>query len=422
MIGSRLPDVHVVPKPKQIPQEPIHTVIATHNDLDISKLNRYIEGSSWSVIYYNQLRAENDQNQVIDTSSIASVQQYEKIINLELKVTSPIEPTNFSDVTGEATIYVDITPKEGDVFTAMLDAGRIALFRVDEVVHELYNLNTIYKITYRLSAFYDNTSEDFITLENKVVREFVYDTTFTSNENCILTKNDYITKIDLLSTLKELQRYYVNTFFNSSTRTLLLPGMTKTMDPYNECFIFSIFNYDSLLMGELNRFAIDKADFLFNTIYDILLKKKVKSIKHLKDPFYVENKFRYTKSPILKTGRYYNVEFIVSRGDNKSDLAFFGDTLLDNLETSYDSNGLLPDRHEERHWIFSENFYSKLEYKSIIEKLTLDYLHNRQLSLEELSDLVDDYMNWSPLDQFYYIPILVMLLKYKTTETYSPGV
>jgi len=426
MIGSSKPIIQQSTQDvePEIKQEPIHTVVMTHSDVDLTKLNKYIDGSSWSVDYYSIATAENDMNMPLDRDGITALQQYEKILNLELKVTQPIEPANYESVEGEATLAANVIAKEGDMFVSPLDSGRIGLFRVISVTHELYNLNKIFKITYKLDGFVDKNSEEYLSLERKVIREFVYDKEYAvTDSNPILTKEDYIVKIDLEQTLDEIQRYFINTFYDNSTRTLLVPELVKTIDPYHEFFIFQTFSYrDNMLMDELNRFPIDKTDFLFGTIYDVILNKNKNAFRFIKDVFSMENRLMYNEIPILKTGRYYNISFIVSRSQNNSESSITGDNVLALLKESNYGDNLIPNRHIEKHWFFSEKFYSENLPTTIIEELVLQYLDNEHLNTDKLLRLIESFRNWSLLDQFYYIPFLVVLIRYRVTGTYSLGV
>ncbi len=429
MIGSNsINDSNKTFVPKQVAQEPISTTVVVHKDLDITKLNKYIAGSSWSVNYYNQLKAENDNNQPLDVRAIDSIQQFEKIINLELKVTSPIEATHFSNVSGEAILTVGIEPHVGDVFITELDGGRIALFRVITVDHEHYNLNNVFKLEYKLDMFLTKSEEIFVDLEEKVVREFVYDDTYAlTNSSGILTKEDYNNKIDLSKKQKELEIFYLNSFYNTSNRTLTVPVITDQVivDPYNEIFVFSIFNYsNSLVISDINRFAYNKQDLLFDTIYDVLLNKSYKNLTYIENQFCVVRRSSFSKIPVLKTMRYFNIDFVVARSQFDGSSVIKDDELLLVLERSNISitgKNNIPDRFNEKCWLFSKKFYSHSEFSSTIEELVIMYLKDEKLNDNKLYDLLNEYRKWTKLDQFYYIPILVMLLKSRTTQTTSYG-
>ncbi len=405
---------HTTTQLDKVLQSGIETTVAFHNDINLTKLNQYISGSSWGVNYYNQLKAENDNLMPIDINSIEALQQLEKIENLELKVTSPIETNNFSDVSGEAVMAVGIEPHEGDVFITRLDNNLFALFRVIEVTYGLYNLNKIFTISYKLDILLNNNHKTYLDIEKKVVRTFVYDKNHTyTNTKPIITKSVYEDKVSFGKTITVLEKYYLNKFLDNSTRTLLVPTISdiKIVDPYNELFIFSIFTYSDML-SKINRFPVVKNDMLFNTIYGALLNKDYKDLKYLTDEFKIENKSNYTDIPILKTLRYFNTDFIVARSQNKSETSVSNDNLLLYIENCPEDE-ILPNRNVESHWVFSDDFYKKQTNTFLIEKLTLNYLQNNYLLNTDLVTLINKYRDWSDINQFYYIPILILLLKYK---------
>jgi len=61
-----------------------------------------------------------------------------------------------------------------------------------------------------------------------------------------------------------------------------------------------------------------------------------------------------------------------------------------------------------------------LHIDSMMTKLILDYLHKREIQPRELDYLIADHYSWSPLDKFYNIPLLMLLIRYYTSTLYSP--
>lgn len=68
-------------------------------------------------------------------------------------------------------------------------------------------------------------------------------------------------------------------------------------------------------------------------------------------------------------------------------------------------------------YVFSKQFYESMiedrEVKdlSLLELLTIKYLKQQNYPIYTLELLVDDYYNWSKLNQFYYLPILMILMQ-----------
>ncbi len=411
-------------KVKQVPQNGPTTVVAFHNELDLVKLNKYISGKKWTVAYYNQLTAENDNVKPFDTEGTAAVYQYEKIEKFELIVETEIDISNYDSLSGSSIISSGVIPHQGDLFIATLDMNRIALFSITEVTREHYNLNPVYKVSYSLNNFLESNAELFNDLENKVVRTFVFDkdSNFT-NSSPILTKTDYIMKVNLSDTIKTLTSFYFSTFYDKAHNILTVPNTVGKViiDPYLETFIFKIIDYtNNLFINRINRFPTESEDILFNTIYDVLLNRNSNLLKHIDLDYFAVTRSHYDQIPVLKTGRYFNVDLVVSNRRNKSETSSSGDNMLSLVEKPNIPNSLLPNRLTTETLLFSKEFLTK-EPKTVIEETTLEYIFNNTINEENLVKLIDDYMNWIDIDKFYYIPILILLLKSRITHLKSHG-
>lgn len=67
----------------------------------------------------------------------------------------------------------------------------------------------------------------------------------------------------------------------------------------------------------------------------------------------------------------------------------------------------------DQYYVLSNAFYTESETEqSVLEVQTNNMLNNRAVNMSELYRLCDDHKNWGLLDQFYYTPILMILLKY----------
>ena len=69
-------------------------------------------------------------------------------------------------------------------------------------------------------------------------------------------------------------------------------------------------------------------------------------------------------------------------------------------------------------YVFSNEFYMDSYPLSVLEELTMDYLHHRAVNVSKLSTLCKRYRSWGRLEQFYYIPILLLLIKHTSIALY----
>jgi hypothetical protein len=63
------------------------------------------------------------------------------------------------------------------------------------------------------------------------------------------------------------------------------------------------------------------------------------------------------------------------------------------------------------HYVFSKNFYDYQYPMSVLELLTMDYLMGRAIDNTKLCRLIERQSFWGRLEQFYYTPILLTLIK-----------
>jgi hypothetical protein len=70
-------------------------------------------------------------------------------------------------------------------------------------------------------------------------------------------------------------------------------------------------------------------------------------------------------------------------------------------------------------YVLSHEFYTNAGNLSILEMLTRDYLNMVTIDLDMLLALCSKCKTWGRLEQFYYIPILLTLIKEADRGTYS---
>lgn len=67
----------------------------------------------------------------------------------------------------------------------------------------------------------------------------------------------------------------------------------------------------------------------------------------------------------------------------------------------------------DQYYVLSDAFYTESETaQSVLEVQTNNMLNNRAVSISELYRLCEDHKRWGLLDQYYYTPILIVLLKH----------
>ena len=62
-------------------------------------------------------------------------------------------------------------------------------------------------------------------------------------------------------------------------------------------------------------------------------------------------------------------------------------------------------------YIFSSKFYDNDGSKTVLEGLVLEYLNRKTINPNRLLNVLNNYLHWGQLEQFYYIPIILVLIK-----------
>ena len=406
IIGSSTPEQ--ISEPIEVEEEHIATSIVVDKDIKIDSFVKYIEGYSWSVNYYTKQLAENDITQPLNLGSAKPIEQFIKYNNLEIKVTSPIENVSINDVEGTA-IVTDITVNDGDVFTAKILNGNIGLFRVTNVEHKLYNFKTIYEITYKLDLIKTNTTiNNFIDLESKVIKEKYYDNKAIFTGSTPIVDNEVLDyRLNTDKELKRLTRFYFNEFFNRELNTLLVPDDSyKIVDPYLEYFIFKTFDYDDIpFIDRFSRYASSDNELLYNTIYNDIINQE-DNLEYLYKGRTLFNKVLHEETSYIKSMRYFGVDYFVSINNN------------DISSTDNNTDRDIPIFREDI--VLSSTIYSK-DNLSTLETLILDHISSKTYRVDKILTLVKKYRKWSKIEQFYYLPILYLLMKQSKIYSYSIG-
>lgn len=75
-------------------------------------------------------------------------------------------------------------------------------------------------------------------------------------------------------------------------------------------------------------------------------------------------------------------------------------------------------------YLFSKTFYDddvlhQDEDYSVLEHLLSKYLKNETIEIKDLHGVIDDMMNWKPVEQYHYTPFVLLIMRYSMMNTYS---
>jgi len=432
--------------------------------IPVSSLLSHVEGSSWIVNYYSQVLNKDNASagQGLGTNPIH--QQYRLINSMELKVTSPLSNSQDPEsksmvVTGSATLYPFIIPNEGDIFLADIGSGREGVFQITNVTRLSISTQTCHTIDYNLIDYSNTTRRTDLAL--KVVQTFYYQKDFLLHgQNPLLFEEDYVVVKNLQNSYRHICDSYFRTFFSREYSILLVPlQSTPTYDHYHtEALLRNFSTWDSEEIRYIRKLNVDDDSVMRATqIWDVIFTKnisllnncftkvgKVYSSQFSSEPLHegvrysgvkelmypldptVTVDFGYT--PVVKTvnGTAINIPntSLKTAGGYLAQLR--PKTLEDVIDRTlagfdqigdkaiYNQSPLIHPVLIDNYYVFSRAFYENDQLpgkQSVLEVLTRQYIGGKDLDIQAIKRLVDNIPQWNPLDQFYYIPIILFLIK-----------
>lgn len=420
-------------------------VVEDNKRTSYKNLLSHIAGASWVVTYYSQQLGSNDEPTPLDLSLDPVYQQYKKISDLELKVNSSLtqsqnQETNEFEVTGDSTLYPPIIPNKGDMFYADIGDGKHGLFSVISAERLTISKETCYSINYRLVSYL--TNENLADLELKVVKKTHFVKKLLQHDVDPIIIDDEYNKYLILSEMRpSILSHYLSNFYDKSNRTLLVPGqLNKTYDPFIVKFIKSFTeSKDNPYLKDFKRYTVELPGVKEPlTLWDSIL-------RHFENLLPLTNqKLSIVNSSVFKTitqfdGVYFtkisdvvypteniheNSPTNVFQTDQSIKDMFESGVISDtsNLSSDYQkpTDGLVKIKPvaSDDFYVFSKAFYlGELQEMSQLEKLvweTLEYQYverNKPIDQALLYDLAKSINNWTLLDQFYYTPIILILIK-----------
>lgn len=452
-IASLKPDVVTTTEKNEPRIEPktYKGIIYDDKFMPVKALTAYIEGSPWTVNFYSAIVSKHNDLRDLDIAQPDILQQYQKIIDYEIRVTTPLtssydNTTGITSVTGSGNVYSTIMPNIVDYFITDTNDNRLAIFKINSVDRRTFNDASIFQIDYILVGFITEGStyqQMFDDLEAKSVKKFYF-----SKERLIdglqplVKEAEYQDILNLKTSYFDLVNYYFNNFFNLETKTFILPGQEyKIYDPYLVSYVLKIVNVeDNINIMKVRELVNDDDKYLSqNNFWTCLLNKDKVGLNYCNKEMGLLSKHWFNKNTYIKGLMYSYIDYIVypvsvdsslnkiTETNNKvvSEDANIIETQIRNssLSNTFNINNnnydIIKPVLEDDFYVLSEAFYENTNEQSILEICVKDYFNNVSLNLEMVKELVSKYQHWSRLEQFYYGPILLVLIREANKGLYT---
>lgn len=436
----------------------------------VTQLLTHIEGSSWTVNYFSQVLDQDMDTVGQGLASPAVQQQYRKVSQLELKVTSPLayaqdaESKN-SDLKGTAVMYPPVIPNQGDMFTGDIGAGREAILEVISSRKLSIFKMACYEIEYKVIAYSSPTDGRLADLESKVVQSTVFVKDFmTYGQNPILFEEEYDHLVYIRRRYRTIVDQYLRSFMSNEFKVLCVPDQSSpTYDPYLVKAIKQLFLVeDSQAMYEMRELNVqdDEAYKAFN-VWDALLKRDQDYMSSAFAQFGMVKAYDFTSDPMYEGIRWSGIENVIYPVDpsltvdyrvitpakmvstskleyptvkmKMSDLLKVNKPLIRDMipgdslggfvgsnadDTPAEQMNVVPPvvhpSMQDGYYIFSKAFYENSQVpgaQSQLELMVRDFLEHKALSLKSVRALAENIGEWNTISRFYYVPVVVILMR-----------
>lgn len=448
---------HKHPPPKQEPVPVLATppgyrgVTVDTRYTPAKALLTHLEGKSWTVNYYSQILNTDNAVSGQDVNRNAIYQGYSLIERFEFKVAQELTDTQDEaqksvTTTGAAHIYPCLIPNKGDMFLADIGDGREGVFEVTKSERKSIFKDAAHYIEYVLVDYSTDTRRLDFKTKTVITYEFVRDF-LQHGQNPLIVKSEYELLGRLQARAEDIVPVYFKKYISKEFRTTAIPSQMYHM-------------YDHFLAKALRAFfEVETAPELIwmrvlncdgdkwmeqPTIWDVLKTKNKNLLKGCTQQVGLTYARSFEFNPMMESVCHSGFGFVVYPNlnlplgqmavDNQYDFQNNGkplayDTILadrpttvrrledlvvetDTSSLAFPKPRLLPPTPNTGYYVLSQAFYENASTgQSLLELAVWDYLNNVAIDKHVLLTLCETQYSWGELEQFYFTPILLVLIR-----------
>lgn len=428
---------------------PVQSVVVDTKYTPVQSLLQYVEGAKWRVTYFSQVVDKDNPIQGQDINVSPVYQQYKKVNGLEVKVSTPLsasqEATNgMFTVTGSFYISAYLKANVGDMFAADVGDGREGVFEIVSSEQMSILKQAVYNVSYVLKYYSDEAPDRRKDLDIKSVQIYYYHRDFLNHgQNPLIIESDHHAVMQLHRKYHELVQNYFIWFFSRELGTLLIPGQEgiRCYDHFVTGALLGILETgDDPAIRNIRRMNVDDDNNLRKPqLFDALLKADQSLLRLANRDMGLVSVRTFAYDPMLDGVRYSGFHYVVYPSNptvgpddyaNKLDWGKFtgfrdmqdpaSSTPGTNLQQILYADEMVLGELTRRlikpvsvygSYVFSHDFYNATPDQSVLELLTNQYLKGEPVDPKVLLELTATYLNWGGLERFYYIPVLLILIK-----------
>ncbi|BAW19207.1 putative virion structural protein [Ralstonia phage RP31] len=445
IIQARPSTPQLPPKPNLLVAKPDYKSIQVDMRFDPKEtILSHVEGMAWTVDYFSQVLARDSgaAGQGLGTDPV--FQQYKLINGMEVRVTTALQSSQTAetaemDLKGSATVYPFVIPNKGDMFVADLLDGRRGIFEITNVTRLAVFRETCHSIDYDLVDF--GTPERLNDLAKKVVQTTYFEKDFIYHgQNPILVSDDYENLQFLRRNYGTLITQYFKRYYSKEYATIIMPDQQNvTYDAFLVRALFQhLTTWDARELTNLRQLNCDddqvmSADSIWTAIIE---RNKMLLGDSFQTVGYVSAR-SFTHEPMMEGIRYSGIEHVIYpndpmvRVDNQfeQNVKIAGEFVptrtpvanrksMASLLNASDGDPTMfgiKNTFEDGYYVFSKAFYtddrSTPDAQSKLELCVQDYLDDKEIDYARIRELVEASYRWDNVNSFYYVPILIILIK-----------
>lgn len=463
----------VITNDPKIESKSYKSTVIDNSITPISSVLAYVEGFPWTVNYYSQIITTDSDLKEQDVGEANLYQPYRKIINLELRVTDPITGSQNTDtaqmtVGGTALIYPFLVPNVGDMFVTEAGLGQIGIYTIKSVERKSFNKTAVYSVEFSLMVFVDKNSPRLVDLDTKTTQEYVFDKSrLIEGLAPTLQSKTYEQLTNLSDLYGTIVRFYFKTFYLKEYDTLVIPAQgTGVYDSFLVDFILKIVDtLDAYEIRFIRNYATDAEQFLAqDQFWTAMYNRDISILSHSNNYMgLVQTKF-FNYNSMFKGFRFSRLSYVVYPVNadfsiiNPTQLDYVGDPLLldygvfqDNVftaaplfkpesmqsvieaktqggmlsdlitNTTVSGNSTVPIINSvtaNSTYLLSPAFYKQSSGQTLLESLVSAYINRKQINITDLLTCIKPYRSWGRVEQFYYLPMLITIIKTAIREAY----
>jgi len=416
-----------------------------------TNLLTHIEGASWVVEYFSQVITKDSALSGVEATGSPTLQSYTLIRQLELKVSSALstsqdDQTKAMMVGGSAIVLPVLIANVGDMFIAPIGEGRSGVFRIISSIKKSIFKESCYEIGYVLDGD-GSTKRD--ALLARVVQTYYYLKNYLSfGKNPLISSQVYATASQLQLKFRRVMNEYVSKYTSKKTSAFLVGGQagSYTYDHLHTRFMLNVFSQqDCLDLAKVKMLSAQDDPMLYQkSIWDAVANQDELQLNTIFKRYALMDAYMFSNDPMLRSLHYSGVSRVVYPYDPlmkvDEQVAYipkvpYGDRLVSSMAaiplpydptTAGDIGGLrgvnlssfgvltapvIYPVTQDDYYVFSEHFYADDTQMSVLETMAIAFIRRQPTDVIQLSEMLNICTSWGELEQYYYIPLLLVMTK-----------